>query len=44
MPSERILPVNGDSVCEIDSLLASSAEVDIMVVTLAVEPSISRRT
>ena len=44
MSSECILPGGGDSVGEWVSLVASSPEVDIMVVILAVEPSMSRRT
>ena len=42
--SECILPGGGESVGEGVSLVASSPEEDIMVVTLAVEPSMSRRT
>ena len=42
--SECILPGGGESVGEGVSLVTSSPEVDIMVVSLAVEPSMSRRT
>ena len=45
MPSECILPVEGDLVGEGENLVVSSPEEHTMVVTLAVEPSIkSART
>ena len=44
MSSECILPGEGDSVGEGVVLVASNPEEDTMVVTLAVKPSMSRRT
>ena len=44
MSSECILPGGGDSVGEGVVLVVSSPEEHTVVVTLAVEPSISRRT
>ena len=44
MSSECNLPGEGASVAEGESLVVSSPEEDIMVVTIAVEPSMSRRT
>ena len=40
MPSECILPVEGDLVGEGENLVVSSPEEDTVMVTLAVEPSI----
>ena len=42
--SECILPGGGESVGEGVTLVASNPEEDTMVVTLAVEPSMSKRT
>ena len=44
MSSECILPGEGDSIGEGESLVVSIPEEDTVAVTIAVEPSMSRRT